>query len=212
MTPTAPTRRSRFSCSRSTTCRTRGRRSRVLVVHTRGRRRGDLVSRVRDLRRPKVNINKGSFWDRECRELISKEVGMWMIQGGHAPWPTGSPPKFRVRLAGLDGSRCWDWPSRGLESVHGDNIAPGIVSCCRRFAGRWTASSDPQSGVKEPTGYLFNGMWSDVEDDAGQFQLRKHVVDMPPGTRRSLRVRADALGRWAFHCHLLYHINCPIRS
>ena len=48
----------------------------------------------------KVNINKGSFRDRECRELISKEVGMWMIQGGHAPWPTGSPPKFRVRLAG----------------------------------------------------------------------------------------------------------------
>jgi FtsP/CotA-like multicopper oxidase with cupredoxin domain len=51
-----------------------------------------------------------------------------------------------------------------------------------------------------------HGMWSDVEDDAGQFQLRKHVVDMPPGTKRSFRVRADALGRWAFHCHLLYHM------
>ena len=51
-----------------------------------------------------------------------------------------------------------------------------------------------------------HGMWSDVEDDDGQFHLRKHVVDMPPGTRRSVRVRADALGRWAFHCHLLYHM------
>ena len=51
-----------------------------------------------------------------------------------------------------------------------------------------------------------HGMWSDVEDDDGQFHLRKHVVDMPPGTRRSFRVRADALGRWAFHCHLLYHM------
>ena len=51
-----------------------------------------------------------------------------------------------------------------------------------------------------------HGMWSDVEDDAGRFHLRKHVVDMPPGTRRSFRVRADALGRWAFHCHLLYHM------
>jgi FtsP/CotA-like multicopper oxidase with cupredoxin domain len=30
---------------------------------------------------------------------------------------------------------------------------------------------------------------------------------MPPGTRRSYRVRADALGRWAFHCHLLYHME-----
>ncbi|MEN5060049.1 copper resistance system multicopper oxidase [Luteimonas sp. TWI1416] len=52
-----------------------------------------------------------------------------------------------------------------------------------------------------------HGMWSDLEDDDGRFQLRKHTVDMPPGTRRSLRVRADALGRWAFHCHLLYHME-----
>ena len=51
-----------------------------------------------------------------------------------------------------------------------------------------------------------HGMWSDVEDDDGTFHLRKHVVDMPPGTKRSFRVRADALGRWAFHCHLLYHM------
>ena len=51
-----------------------------------------------------------------------------------------------------------------------------------------------------------HGMWSDIEDDDGQFHLRKHVVDMPPGTSRSVRVRADALGRWAFHCHLLYHM------
>ncbi|WP_337245222.1 copper resistance system multicopper oxidase [Luteimonas sp. gir] len=52
-----------------------------------------------------------------------------------------------------------------------------------------------------------HGMWSDLEDDDGRFQLRKHTVDMPPGTRRSFRVRADALGRWAFHCHLLYHME-----
>jgi CopA family copper-resistance protein len=51
-----------------------------------------------------------------------------------------------------------------------------------------------------------HGLWSDLEDDQGQFHLRKHVIDMPPGTRRSFRVRADALGRWAFHCHLIYHM------
>jgi len=52
-----------------------------------------------------------------------------------------------------------------------------------------------------------HGMWSDVEDEHGEFHLRKHTVDMPPGTKRSYRVRADALGRWAFHCHLLYHME-----
>jgi CopA family copper-resistance protein len=52
-----------------------------------------------------------------------------------------------------------------------------------------------------------HGMWSDVEDDAGHFHVRKHTVDMPPGTKRSYRVTADALGRWAYHCHLLFHME-----
>jgi CopA family copper-resistance protein len=52
-----------------------------------------------------------------------------------------------------------------------------------------------------------HGMWSDLENDAGEFAARKHTIDMPPGTRRSYRVRADALGRWAYHCHLLFHME-----
>jgi CopA family copper-resistance protein len=52
-----------------------------------------------------------------------------------------------------------------------------------------------------------HGMWSDVEDDEGNFMVRKHTVDMPPGSKRSYRVRADALGLWAYHCHLLYHME-----
>lgn len=52
-----------------------------------------------------------------------------------------------------------------------------------------------------------HGLWSDLEDESGQFQVRKHTIDMPPGSRRSYRVTADALGRWAYHCHLLYHME-----
>ena len=52
-----------------------------------------------------------------------------------------------------------------------------------------------------------HGMWSDVEDDAGNFMVRKHTVDMPPGSKRSYRVRVDALGVCAYHCHLLYHME-----
>jgi CopA family copper-resistance protein len=52
-----------------------------------------------------------------------------------------------------------------------------------------------------------HGLWSDLEDEQGEFLVRKHTVDMPPGSKRSYRVRADALGRWAYHCHLLYHME-----
>ncbi len=52
-----------------------------------------------------------------------------------------------------------------------------------------------------------HGLWSDLEDEQGNFHLRKHTIDMPPGTKRSYRVRADALGLWAYHCHLFFHME-----
>lgn len=52
-----------------------------------------------------------------------------------------------------------------------------------------------------------HGMWSDLEDEHGNFMVRKHTIDMPPGSKRSYRVTADALGRWAYHCHLLFHME-----
>ncbi len=41
-----------------------------------------------------VNIDKDSFWNDSCRELISKEIGVWLISSGLAPWKTGQPPKL----------------------------------------------------------------------------------------------------------------------
>ena len=52
-----------------------------------------------------------------------------------------------------------------------------------------------------------HGMWSDVEDESGEFLVRKHTLSIPPGTKRSYRVTADAPGRWAYHCHLAYHMG-----
>ncbi|THG84335.1 copper resistance system multicopper oxidase [Pseudomonas sp. A-1] len=52
-----------------------------------------------------------------------------------------------------------------------------------------------------------HGLWSDLEDEQGNFKVRKHTIDMPPGSIRSYRVTADALGRWAYHCHMLMHMD-----
>ncbi|MET3663969.1 FtsP/CotA-like multicopper oxidase with cupredoxin domain [Caulobacter sp. 1776] len=51
-----------------------------------------------------------------------------------------------------------------------------------------------------------HGMWSDLETPDGAFQVRKHTIVVQPAQRVSFRVTADAVGRWAFHCHLLYHM------
>lgn len=52
-----------------------------------------------------------------------------------------------------------------------------------------------------------HGMWSEVEDASGNFQVRKHTVNVQPAQKLSYAVTADAPGRWAYHCHLLYHME-----
>ncbi|HEY0232667.1 MAG TPA: copper resistance system multicopper oxidase [Dokdonella sp.] len=52
-----------------------------------------------------------------------------------------------------------------------------------------------------------HGMWSELEAPDGTFQVRKHTVVVQPAQKISYRVSADALGRWAYHCHLLYHME-----
>jgi CopA family copper-resistance protein len=52
-----------------------------------------------------------------------------------------------------------------------------------------------------------HGMWSEVEDQHYEFQVRKHTVRVQPGHALSYRISANTTGRWAFHCHLAMHMN-----
>jgi CopA family copper-resistance protein len=52
-----------------------------------------------------------------------------------------------------------------------------------------------------------HGMWSEIETPRGEFQVRKHTINVNPAQKISYAVTADALGRWAYHCHLLYHME-----
>ncbi|MGB3747474.1 MAG: copper resistance system multicopper oxidase [Rhodanobacter sp.] len=52
-----------------------------------------------------------------------------------------------------------------------------------------------------------HGMWSELENPHGQFQARKHTINVQPAQRITYAVTADAPGRWAYHCHLLYHME-----
>lgn len=52
-----------------------------------------------------------------------------------------------------------------------------------------------------------HGLWSEQETPDGEFLARRHTVSVQPAQRISFLVNADALGRWAFHCHLIYHMD-----
>ncbi|NYT62800.1 copper resistance system multicopper oxidase [Alcaligenaceae bacterium] len=52
-----------------------------------------------------------------------------------------------------------------------------------------------------------HGMWSELEAPDGSFQARRHTIPVQPAQRISFLVTADALGRWAWHCHLMLHMD-----
>ena len=52
-----------------------------------------------------------------------------------------------------------------------------------------------------------HGMWMHLENGEGEYLPRKHTVIVKPAERVSVAITADAPGRWAFHCHLLLHME-----
>lgn len=52
-----------------------------------------------------------------------------------------------------------------------------------------------------------HGMWMHLENGSGAYLPRKHTVVVKPAERLSVVISADAPGHWAFHCHLLLHME-----
>jgi CopA family copper-resistance protein len=52
-----------------------------------------------------------------------------------------------------------------------------------------------------------HGLWSELENGQGEYRPYKHTVIVKPGEKLSALVTADEPGLWAFHCHLLYHME-----
>ncbi|MBN9407218.1 MAG: multicopper oxidase domain-containing protein, partial [Burkholderiales bacterium] len=52
-----------------------------------------------------------------------------------------------------------------------------------------------------------HGMWQELENASGEFVARLHTIPVQPAQRVSFLVSADALGRWVWHCHLMFHME-----
>jgi FtsP/CotA-like multicopper oxidase with cupredoxin domain len=57
-----------------------------------------------------------------------------------------------------------------------------------------------------------HGLWSELETGDARHLAKKHTVVVQPGSQISYLVTADALGNWAYHCHLLYHMPGMFRK
>ena len=52
-----------------------------------------------------------------------------------------------------------------------------------------------------------HGMFVELVNGNGMFNPRKHTVVVKPAERLAVDLTADEPGPWAFHCHLIYHMQ-----
>ena len=52
-----------------------------------------------------------------------------------------------------------------------------------------------------------HGLWMYLDNGSGEYNPRKHTIIVKPGEKVCVDVDMDAIGNWAFHCHILYHME-----
>jgi CopA family copper-resistance protein len=116
----------------------------------------------------------------------------------HFPDPDGREPERTIELHLTGHMERFMWSFDGTPFAAAEPLA-------LRYGERVRFRLVNDSMMSHPI--HLHGMWSDLEDEAGAYLVRKHTINVPPGTARAYRVTADALGRWAYHCHLLFHME-----
>jgi CopA family copper-resistance protein len=116
-----------------------------------------------------------------------------------APNPDPRPPEreIEIHLTGNMERYMWAFDGEKLSEVK----APITFRAGERV--RVTLVNDTMMGHP----IHLHGHYFELVTGHGDHAPRKHTVQVQPGGKLSFDLTADAVGDWAFHCHLLYHMH-----
>lgn len=110
--------------------------------------------------------------------------------------PRGAERELELHLTG--NMERYTWSFDGIEFGQSTPVALRFGERVRIILHNDTMMTHPMH---------LHGMWSELEQPDGRFQVRRHTIPVQPAQRISFLVTADAMGRWAWHCHLLFHMD-----
>lgn len=116
-----------------------------------------------------------------------------------APYPDQREPEREIELH-LTGQM-----NRYMWSFDGKKYSESREPVRLRYGERVRLTFVNDTMMEHPI--HLHGMWMYVENGAGEHLPRKHTVIVKPAERVSVAVTADVPGPWAFHCHLLFHMD-----
>ena len=110
----------------------------------------------------------------------------------------GRPPTREIELHLSGNMERYIWGFNGQKFASAEPIALKLGERVRIILINDTMMDHP---------IHLHGLWSELENGHGEFNPYKHTIIVKPSERVSYLVSADTPGRWAYHCHLLYHME-----
>jgi FtsP/CotA-like multicopper oxidase with cupredoxin domain len=107
-------------------------------------------------------------------------------------------PGREVELHLTGNMQRYSWSFDGLEFGHSTPVHMRLGERLRVVLVNDTMMTHPMH---------LHGLWSELEAPDGEFLARRHTISVQPAQRVSFLVHADAKGGWAWHCHLLFHMD-----
>ena len=115
-----------------------------------------------------------------------------------APGPDPRPPTREIVLHLTGNMERWTWGFDGKKFSQAPPVEMKLGERVRVILVNDTMMEHP---------IHLHGLFSELENGQGEHRPRKHTVLVKPGERLSYLVSADTPGHWAYHCHLLYHME-----
>jgi CopA family copper-resistance protein len=132
-------------------------------------------------------------------EDSSRRVLLYTDLKSLAPYPDQREPEREIELH-ITGQM-----NRYMWSFDGKKYSEAREPIHFRYGERLRLTFVNDTMMEHPL--HLHGMWMHLENGAGAYLPRKHTVVVKPAERLSVAVTADAPGPWAFHCHLLLHME-----
>jgi CopA family copper-resistance protein len=109
------------------------------------------------------------------------------------------PPEREIELHATGNMQRYMWSFDGKEYTK--DMEPIRFNYGERLRFTWVNDTMMEHPLH------LHGMWMELDNGQGAYKPRKHTVVLKPGEKLSVEITADAPGVWAFHCHVLYHME-----
>ena len=109
------------------------------------------------------------------------------------------PPEREIELHATGNMQRYMWSFDGKEYTK--DMEPIRFNYGERLRFTWVNDTMMEHPLH------LHGMFMELDNGQGAYKPRKHTIVLKPGERLSVEITADAPGLWAFHCHVLYHME-----